>query len=200
MLYTGENGRPADQWVARHFYSWLVITAQLADQFHSAHKTVFVATSSGLCYVPLSASPIALSPSSAATFFDPTNGFTIVFPAGAVTTTATSNPTTGFKFVGKSFSLISANANGPVTQFAKPYTLTIDYQDSDWQNAGIGNETSLNLFYYNTIQGQWEGILSCADCALATPNNRLMVVLAHFTDFALMAKNSYPVFLPAIFR
>jgi hypothetical protein len=169
--------------------------------------TLYAATDDGISYMPLN--EFTISPSSGATFTDANNGITITFPAGAVSSLTTitytsqtppASPTTGFKFAGKSFTLVGSNASGPVTQFALPYTITIAYQDSDWQNAGITNENTLNLYYYNTTLSQWVGILPCAGCSLDTVNNRLTIVLDHFTEFALMAKSSYVIYLPLIKR
>ena len=77
-----------------------------------------------------------------------------------------------------------------MTQFDPPYVLTLLYQDSDWQDAGIEDESTLNLYHWNG--SQWEGILPCAGCSLDTVNNQLVAVLDHFSEFGLMGGNGGP--------
>jgi hypothetical protein len=119
---------------------------------------------------------------------------TLDFPPGSVTssTTATytpnaspSNPVGDLVFANMSCTLEATDAGGnPVTQFDPPYTLTLRYQDSDWQNAGVDDESTLNLYYWNG--SQWEGALPCSGCSLDTVNNALVAVLHHFSEFDFM--------------
>ena len=75
-------------------------------------------------------------------------------------------------------------------RFDPPYTLTLRYEDTDWQSAGIEDESTLNLYYWNG--SQWEGILPCASCSLDTVNNELVAVLGHFSEFGLMGEEAEP--------
>jgi len=125
---------------------------------------------------------------------------TLDFPPEAVTNSTTvtytpnaspGNPTGSLIFANKSFDLEATDGGGdPVTQFDSPYTLTLRYQDSDWQNAGISNENSLNLYYWNG--SQWQAVLPCVDCSLDTVNNVLVAVLDHFSEFGLMGEEAEP--------
>ena len=73
-----------------------------------------------------------------------------------------------------------------MTAFYQPYDLTIQYADSDWQQAGISDESSLNLYWWNG--SQWVGLLPCAGCSLDTQNNQIVVLLNHLTEFALLGQ------------
>jgi hypothetical protein len=136
---------------------------------------------------------------------------TMQFPGGAVTTTTTilvstvattTHSLANFRFAGRLFDINATDAYGqPVTQFKQPYTLTLKYDDADWQNAGIADESDLNLYYWNG--SAWVGILPCAGCSLDTANNKLTVVLDHLTEFALLALASggeKKVYLPLIIK
>jgi hypothetical protein len=89
-----------------------------------------------------------------------------------------------------------------VTQFNQPYTMTVIYTDAELAALGL-DEASLNVAFWNG--NVWEGILPCAGCSVDTINNRLTLVLDHFTEFVLagMANSSttdYKTFLPLIQR
>jgi thermitase len=96
-----------------------------------------------------------------------------------------SNPVGDLVFANMSCTLEATDGGGnPVTQFNLPYTLTLHYQDTDWQNAGVEDESTLNLYSWNG--SQWEGTLPCSGCSLDTDNNVLVAVLAHFSEFGFM--------------
>jgi len=119
-------------------------------------------------------------------------------PAGAVTVPTTFTytelagpseaPTPGtLRFAGLSFTLVARDAAGnPVTTFPVPFTLVLNYQDADWQAAGIPAERLLNLFWWDTGTAGWRGVLPCDGCSLDTVNNRLTAQLNHLTEFALL--------------
>jgi hypothetical protein len=122
---------------------------------------------------------------------------TLDFPTGSVTSTTTvtyapnaspSNPTGDLIFANMDCVLEATDGQGdPVTQFDSPYTLTLLYQDSDWQDAGIEDENTLNLYHWTG--SQWEGVLPCAGCSLDTVNNELVAVLDHFSEFSFVARS-----------
>jgi hypothetical protein len=131
------------------------------------------------------------------------------FPPGAVAGTVTvtytrqlqpAQPTGGLRFAGRSFTLEARDAGGaPVTSFGLPYTITLRYDDADWQQAGLPDESSLNLYTWDG--GTWVPILPCAGCSLDTEANRLIAVLDHMTEFALLGGASpRQIFLPHIGR
>jgi hypothetical protein len=73
-----------------------------------------------------------------------------------------------------------------VTSFPASYTIRLTYQDSDWQSAGIADESLLNLAYWDTANGQWVNMLPCAGCSLDSEQNHLVAILNHLTEFALI--------------
>ncbi len=136
-------------------------------------------------------------PNSPAAITLPNNDGGISFPAGLVI-----NPTTfvytqlpaptqaasTFTFAGNAFTLVATDSNNQsVTHFANSYTITLTYQDSDWQAAGISNESLLNLYYWDTAANGWVPVLPCTGCALYPVTNTLVAVLDHLTEFAIMA-------------
>ena len=125
---------------------------------------------------------------------------TLDFPPGSVSSITTvtytpnaspSNPTGDLVFANMDCVFEATDGQGnPVTHFDPPYTLTLRYQDSDWQNAGITNESTLNLYYWNG--SQWVGVLPCAGCSLDTVNNELVAVFDHFSEFSLLGEDATP--------
>jgi len=98
------------------------------------------------------------------------------------------------------FNLFALKADGTaVTQFAQPLTLTINYpSDAELSNLGI-DENDLTLSYWDG--SQWQSAYPCTGCSLNTSQNRLTVLIDHFTELALVAEiPNYPVFLPMIVR
>ncbi len=84
----------------------------------------------------------------------------------------------------------------PVTQFGAPFTLT--YEDWQWQSAGIGSESSLNLYWNDG--GVWTPVLPCDGCSHDTTANRIVAVLDHLTQFALFGEPPSPIYLPLMLR
>jgi hypothetical protein len=125
---------------------------------------------------------------------------TLDFLTGSVTSTTTvtytpnaspSNPIGDLVFANMACDLEATDGQGdPVTQFDPPYTLTLLYQDSDWQDAGIEDESTLNLYHWNG--SQWEAILPCPGCSLDTVNDELVAVLDHFSEFGLLGDGAEP--------
>jgi len=75
-----------------------------------------------------------------------------------------------------------------VTTFDQPYTITIHYDEADWQAAGIWPEAGLNLAYWDADTAAWVGLFPCAGCSLDTVNNVLVVVLDHLSEFAMVGR------------
>ena len=135
-----------------------------------------------------------------------TQDFTLslIFPANAVSQTITltvgltgTHPITiGFRLVGSTFYIEAVNSNGArVTTFDAPYTLTLHYHDEDWQNAGLADETSLNLAYW--AGSRWVMLLPCAGCNVNPVDNVVTVVVNHLTEFALVG-TPYKLYLPLV--
>ena len=116
----------------------------------------------------------------------------VTFPGGAVDTETTvtythrtepSESMGSFRFAGTAFTLEATDAGGnPVTTFNEPFTISIHYDDADWQGK-IWSEAGLNLAYWNGTD--WVNLLPCEGCSLDTENNVLAVLLNHLTDFGM---------------
>jgi uncharacterized delta-60 repeat protein len=109
--------------------------------------------------------------------------------------------TGGLLFAGNAFTLTATDDLGnPVTAFLQPYTLTLDYSDSDWRNAGITDETTLNLYSWDAGSSEWVGLLPCTGCSLDPSANRLTLQFDRCSDFALYGLMSYRIYLPLVVR
>jgi hypothetical protein len=132
------------------------------------------------------------------------------FPGGAVdnTTTVTyseqgepSQSTGLFNFAGTSFSVEAFDENNdPIETFNENFTLTVQYEDEDWMNAGIKSEDDLSLFYWDGRE--WRDLMPCDACSHDTVNNTLTIMLDHLTEFALLADRGMAnqLYLPLISR
>lgn len=89
--------------------------------------------------------------------------------------------TTGRAFELRAF---RASDGSPVAQLNKPYTVTLQYTDAEWQNAHIRAENTLNLYLKdnNTLQ-------PCQGCSLDAQANRLVAAQQKIgTAFLLMGE------------
>jgi hypothetical protein len=152
----------------------------------TAHRVDLTAT--------LPTTSVQISPASGGTLTSSDGHLTLNFPPGAVTSvttvtyTAQLAPTSAlgsFQFAGRSFTLEATVGGQPVTHFTGPFTLTLTYEDSDWQAAGISDENQLNLYCWDG--SGWVGLLPCDGCSLDIVNNQLTAVLDHLTEFGLLA-------------
>lgn len=65
--------------------------------------------------------------------------------------------------------------------------------------AALGiDESSLNVAFRNGTL--WADILPCTGCGVDIVNNRVTVVLDHFTEFALIGDTKPRLFLPIVSR
>ncbi len=151
-------------------------------------------------YRALGTTSTVIEPATGGSLIADHGDLTLDFPADSVSSTTTvtylpnpspSNPTGDLIFANMDCVLEATDDQGdPVTQFDPPYTLTLLYQDSDWQDAGITDESTLNLYHWNG--SQWEAVLPCDGCSLDTGNNELVAVLGHFSEFGLMGNDAEP--------
>ena len=151
-------------------------------------------------YKALGRTSAVIEPATGGSLSADNGDLTLDFPAGSVTSSTTvtytpnaspSNPTGDLIFANMSCTLEATDAGGdPVTQFDPPYTLTLLYQDSDWQDAGIEDESTLNLYQWNG--SQWQAALPCSGCSLDTVNNVLVAVLDHFSEFGFLGEDAAP--------
>ena len=75
-----------------------------------------------------------------------------------------------------------------------------DERPGQGSQAGISDESSLNLYYWDAGNGEWIGLLPCAGCSLDTNANRLTIQFEHTGDFALFGEINYPIYLPLVSR
>jgi len=132
----------------------------------------------------------------------------IAIPAGAVEGLLTilfapqPNPSENIgnlNFAGKSFQLTASIGETPVTSFAQPMILTLQY---DQASLGPIPEDSLILYYWDANQLAWVDAASTCEGGAYTRNvdeNWLSLPICHLSEFALLG-DSYDLFLPAIRR
>jgi hypothetical protein len=102
-------------------------------------------------------------------------------------------------YAGVSFDLQAFDTfSQPVTQFDAPFTMTISYEDWQWQSAGIGSESSLNLYWNDG--GLWTAVLPCDGCSHDTTGNQMVAVLDHLTQFAVFGEPVPRIYLPVVVR
>ena len=151
-------------------------------------------------YKALGRTSAVIEPATGGSLSADNGDLTLDFPAGSVTSSTTvtytpnaspSNPVGDLIFANMACTLEATDAEGtPVTQFDPPYTLTLRYRDSDWQDAGIEDESTLNLYLWNG--SQWQAALPCSGCSLDTVNNVLVAVLDHFSEFGFLGEDAAP--------
>ena len=102
-------------------------------------------------------------------------------------------------FAGNSFELTASIGETPVTSFAQPLTLTLQY---DQNSLGVIPEDSLILYYWDTDQLEWVDAVSTCEGGTYTRNfdeDWLSLPICHLSEFALLG-DSFDVFLPVIKR
>ena len=80
--------------------------------------------------------------------------------------------------------------------FMQPYTVTMTYDDADWQAFDISNESALNV--YAMADGHWQALLPCNGCTMNTAANTITLQTDQTTDFALMQRVNWSLHLPTI--
>jgi len=114
---------------------------------------------------------------------------------------APTQPLGALMSAGISFTFEARDQNGQlVTQLLKPYTMVVSYTDENLAVLGV-NEADLNVAFWNG--SAWVSLLPCAGCGVDTVNNRVTVVLDHFTEFALVSaagNSGHKVYLPLMRR
>jgi hypothetical protein len=113
---------------------------------------------------------------SGGTLISPDSRVQLDFPAFAVkeeitviyTELITPSTNTGsLRFAGLHFDISAFDSQGnPISEFLQPLSMSISYQDSDWQEAGIEDTRYLNLYWFN--EQNWLGLLPCHGMAVST--------------------------------
>jgi hypothetical protein len=158
--------------------------------------------------LPVVTAVAEVSPAQGGSLAAPDGRVQITFPPAAVTQSATVTFTQriapamyagALLFAGNAFALDAAQTSGqPVTHFERPFTLTLHYAETDWQQAGISAEGSLSLYHWSPEGGQWLGVPKVSHDTAA---NVLVASLDHLTEFALLGAvmgEGYTVYLPVI--
>ena len=105
----------------------------------------------------------------------------------------------GLRYAGVAFDLTATTPGGePVTDLPDTYTLTVTYEDWQWQNRDIKSDGFLNL-YWDTGTG-WEPILPCSGCSHDREGNTFTARLDHLTEFALLSAPVQHVYLPDVVK
>ncbi len=99
----------------------------------------------------------------------------------------------------RDFMLTAQTISGvPVTTFAMSYTMDLVYTEQELTAAGIWDEETLNVAYWQ--DSEWHPMLPCDGCEHAPEENRFTIVADHFTDYAVMGKARVSVYLPIVQR
>ena len=102
-------------------------------------------------------------------------------------------------FAGNSFELTASIGENPVTTFAQPLTLTLQY---DQASLGVIPEDSLILFYWDADQLVWLDAASTCEGGSYTRNleeDWLSLPICHLSEFTLLG-DSFDLFLPSVMR
>jgi hypothetical protein len=145
-------------------------------------------------YTPFPVASTTIDPGEDGELTSPDGRVQLDFPAGAVSEstvvaytqrTTPSQSSGSLAFAGTSFDIWATDTNGnPVINFSQTFNMTIAYADADWQNAGITDETTLNVYWWDGTA--WNGLLPCTDCSHNTDSNEFVISLNHLTEFALL--------------
>ena len=74
-------------------------------------------------------------------------------------------------------------------------TITVQYSDEDVARV---DESMLTLYIWN--DNQWIDAVPCGGYVRDLDGNTLKATICHFSDYALLGKTAYRVYLPVILR
>jgi len=101
-----------------------------------------------------------------------------------------------FKLAGLAFNLEVTDENGdPVIDLSHPMTLTVHY-DQDALPPGT-NEATLEIMRYDSVLEDWVALTLIERDTAA---NTIIVLLDHFSEFALLTPKTWRLYLPLITR
>ncbi len=106
-----------------------------------------------------------------------------------------------FGFARRSFELdASSHIGGRIT-------ITLEYLDQDWVDAGIDDESSLRLYYWNDAVSAWDDVANaCTPVPTYAPDttaNILAAPVCHLSEFAMLGGSGgdgHTVYLPLVTR
>lgn len=95
-------------------------------------------------------------------------------------------------------SAVGKDSGMEITQFSQPVNISVEYSDEQANRllklAGMKDESSLSLFYYNETDGTWIPLPTTVD----TDKNQLTAVTTHFSLFDFKAQNWEASRLPSL--
>jgi hypothetical protein len=205
MTYTWTPEPASGQGTATAAYKWpaegeYMISLEAQDCAGSVSAAMTVTVVSGQVETPV-------EPGQDATLvFTDTQGSqtTVEIPGEAVSEavtlvlTAVETPTvpSGFAFAGHAFTLEAYSGDDllPGFLFETPVTLTIEYTDADV--AGL-DENTLELHFWDGIGWSTDGIVVVER---DTEGNRLVALVDHLSQFALLVVKQHRLYLPLVLR
>jgi len=122
----------------------------------------------------------------------PLKGLKLTVPNGALPTNTTvtigqvNNPPelpSGLNYIGAPIKL------GPDILFNSPITIEIPYHDEHLSDAGISDDTALELYYYDESTGEWEEVTIIS---IDTANNKIIAQITHFSYYAVTGLSGTP--------
>lgn len=132
-------------------------------------------------------------------------GIRLAVPAGALSTGVTmviadsATPSQPFTDARAPLRVVTLRAldqaGAEVKSFSQPLTLVIDYTDAELAERGLSEDT-LNVAWWDG--SAWVNLLPCAGCGVDKINNRVTVLVDHFSEFSLTG--SAQIFLPTVTR
>ena len=132
-------------------------------------------------------------------------GISLTVPVGALSTGVTmviadvATPSQPFADVQAPVRVVTLRAldqsGAEVKTFSQPLTLVIEYTDAELAERGLSEDT-LNIAWWN--DSAWVNLLPCAGCSVDKVNNRVIVLVDHFSEFSLTG--SARLFLPTVTR
>jgi hypothetical protein len=122
----------------------------------------------------------------------PLKGLKLTIPSGALPTNTTvtigqaNNPPelpSGLNYIGAPINL------GPDILFNSPLTIEIPYHDEHLSDAGISDDTALELYSYDKSTREWEEVTIIS---IDTANNKITAQITHFSYLAITGRNGTP--------
>ena len=81
--------------------------------------------------------------------------------------------------------VVDITTDVPFSGIIWPLTIEIYYDQEDFDASGIGDESLLALYYWDTEQGMWR---LCPESGVNTDRNCVTAAAYHLTRFAIMRK------------
>jgi hypothetical protein len=105
-------------------------------------------------------------------------------------------------FAGHSFDLDASS------QISGQITITLEYRDQDWMDAGIEDETTLRLYYWNEGIEDWDDVANA--CGPPPPTyapdieaNVLAAPVCHLSEFGMLGikkEDAFDIYLPLVMK